>query len=94
MTSQSSRSREGTRSRPPVTPSLRAWSRWFGVFFAVPTFVSMLMSAEWRWWMVLTDPLAWMMLILAAAAGVTAGYALGCRVQSWRAAASPVAPRS
>ncbi|WP_130617319.1 hypothetical protein [Dyella amyloliquefaciens] len=87
MTSLSTRAREGTCRRPPVSPSLRAWSRWFGVVFAVVTFVSMLMSAEWRWWMVLADPLAWMMLILAAAAGVTAGYALGCRVQAWRPAA-------
>jgi hypothetical protein len=68
-----------------VTPALRAWSRWSGVLFAVATLASMLASAEWRCWMVLSDPLAWMMLILAAAAGVTAGYALGCRVQAWRA---------
>ena len=47
----------------------------------------MLVSAECRFWVVLTDPLAWMMLILAAATGVTAGYALGCRVQAWRAVA-------
>lgn len=58
-----------------------------GVLFAATTFISMLASAEWRFWLVLTDPLAWMMLILAAAAGVTAGYALGCRIQAWRAVA-------
>jgi hypothetical protein len=48
--------------------------------FTAGTFIPMVASAEWRLWLVLTDPLAWMMLILASAAGVTTGYALGCRM--------------
>lgn len=59
---------------------LRAWSRWFGILFTTVTFGSMVKSAEWKFWLVLADPLAWMVLLLAAAAGVVCGYALGCRV--------------
>ncbi len=66
---------------------LRAWSRWFGIAFVLITFVCMAQSAEWKFWLVLTDPLAWMTGLLAAAAGVVAGYALGCHVQARRAAA-------
>ncbi|WP_201315905.1 hypothetical protein [Dyella sp. EPa41] len=48
--------------------------------------MSMVASSEWKLGFVLTDPLAWMMLILASATGVTAGYAVGCRVLSRRTA--------
>ncbi|WP_458788759.1 hypothetical protein [Dyella jiangningensis] len=78
--------REGTSRPPAVPPRLRQWARCFGALFAIGTFLSMASSVEWRLWLVLTDPLAWMMLVLAAAAGVTAGYALGCRVLARRTA--------
>jgi hypothetical protein len=75
------------RLQPRNEAILRAWSRWFGIAFVLITVVSMAQSAEWKFWLVLTDPLAWMTCLLAAAAGVVAGYALGCRVQARRAAA-------
>ncbi|WP_172461911.1 hypothetical protein [Dyella jiangningensis] len=56
------------------------------MLFAAATFIAMMASAEWSLWRVLTDPLAWMMLILASAAGVTAAYALGCHVLARRIA--------
>lgn len=65
---------------------LRAWSGWTGVLFMVTTGLSMLASAQWECRLVLADPLAWMMLILAAAAGASTGYALGYRLRCRRAA--------
>lgn len=66
-------------------PRLRAWSGGAGVLLAVTTWLSMLASEDWTCWLVLTDPRAWMMLILAAAAGVSVGYALGCWLRDRRA---------
>jgi len=86
MNAHSPYPREISSLYPPVPRKLRLWSRYVGALFAAGTFVSMVASAEWKLWMVLTDPLAWMMLILASAAGVTAGYAIGCRVLARRAA--------
>lgn len=86
MNSQAPYPREGTSHPPAVPRRLRQWSRCFGVLFTASTFLAMMVSAQWRLWRVLTDPLAWMMLILASAAGVTVGYALGCRVLGRRGA--------
>ena len=80
MSSYAPYPREGSSCKPVVPRSLQRWSRCFGALFAAGTFASMVASADWKLWTVLTDPLAWMMLILASAAGVTAGYAVGCRV--------------
>ncbi|HET6552193.1 MAG TPA: hypothetical protein VFG49_01530 [Dyella sp.] len=65
-------------------PRLHAWSCAFGAMFSAITLLSMVASADWNPWLVLTDPLAWMMLFLAAAAGVSTGYALSCRVGAGR----------
>jgi hypothetical protein len=86
MSSKQPRIREGAHHRPENESFLRAWSRWSGIVVTVVTFISMVQSAEWKFWLVLTDPLAWMTLLLAAA-GVVAGYALGCRVHAKRVAA-------
>ena len=67
-------------------PRLRAWSAGAGALLAAVTWLSMLASDGWICWLVLTDPLAWMMLVLAAAAGLSTGYALGCRLRARRAA--------
>jgi hypothetical protein len=64
--------------------SLRAWARMGGLLFASLALVSMTYSAEWKVAMVLTDPLAWMMVLAAIAPGLVAGYALGLRVQARR----------
>jgi len=86
MTSDFPYPREISSLYPPVPRRLRLWSRYVGMVFAAGTFIAMVASAEWRLWLVLTDPLAWMMLILASAAGITAGYALGCRMPAKRTA--------
>lgn len=81
MSSQSAPPREGIRHAPPLPPGLRCWAHGFGTLFAAVTFISMAAAADWKLWQLLIDPLAWMMLILAAATGITAGYALGCRLR-------------
>lgn len=53
------------------------WTRTGGILLSGVTFLSMARSAEWNFGLVLTDPLFWMTLLLAAAAGLVAGYAFG-----------------
>jgi|APAra7269096768_1048522.scaffolds.fasta_scaffold05280_2 hypothetical protein len=55
----------------------RAWARLGGIVCAIATLVSMAYSAEWNVRMVLSDPLAWMTTLVAIAAGLVGGYALG-----------------
>jgi hypothetical protein len=55
----------------------RAWARAGGIVCAIATLVSMAYSAEWKIRMMLSDPLAWMTTLVAIAAGLVGGYALG-----------------
>jgi hypothetical protein len=63
---------------------LKAWARAGGVVFAAVTAVSMAYSAEWKLAMMLLDPLVWMILLVAVAAGLVCGYAVGVRRADWR----------
>ena len=58
----------------------RAWARGGGVLFALLTFIAMAHSAEWNLDMMLFDPLVWMMMLVAAAAGLVCGFAVGVRL--------------
>ncbi|PMQ06801.1 hypothetical protein DyAD56_02705 [Dyella sp. AD56] len=62
------------------TPVLRAWARGGGIVFALATAFSMAYSAEWKLGMLLSDPLVWMMLLVALAAGSVCGCAVGVRL--------------
>jgi hypothetical protein len=55
----------------------RAWARAGGILCAIATLISMAYSAEWKIRMMLSDPLAWMTTLVAIAAGLVGGYALG-----------------
>ena len=61
---------------------LRWWARAGGVMFALVTVLSMAYSAEWKLGMMLIDPLVWMVLLVALAAGLVCGYAVGVRVHA------------
>lgn len=60
----------------------RWWARAGGVMFALVTVLSMAYSAEWKLGMMLIDPLVWMVLLVALAAGLVCGYAVGVRVHT------------
>jgi hypothetical protein len=62
------------------TPALRACARGGGIMFALATVLSMAYSAEWKLGMMVSDPLVWMMLLVALAAGSVCGYAVGVRL--------------
>lgn len=55
----------------------RAWARAGGIVCAMVTLVSMADSAEWKIAMMVFDPLVWMTTLVAIAAGLVSGYALG-----------------
>lgn len=59
--------------------ALKAWARGGGVLFALATALSMAYSAEWKLSLMLLDPLVWMMLLVALAAGSVCGCAVGVR---------------
>lgn len=59
-----------------------ACARAGGVSFALVTLVSMAYSAEWKFGMMLFDPLVWMVMLVALAAGLVCGYAVGLRVHA------------
>jgi hypothetical protein len=61
---------------------LKAWARAGGIGFALLTFLSMAHSAQWKIDMMLSDPLVWMTLLVAVAAGSVCGYAVGVRVHA------------
>ncbi|QNK03146.1 hypothetical protein [Dyella telluris] len=60
----------------------KAWARAGGALFALVTLISMAWSAEWKFSMMLFDPLVWMVLLVALAAGLVCGYAVGVRVHA------------
>lgn len=60
-----------------------ACARAGGVLFALVTLVSMAYSAEWKFGMMLIDPLVWMVMLVAVAAGLVCGYAVGLRVHAY-----------
>ncbi|MDR3447426.1 MULTISPECIES: hypothetical protein [Dyella] len=62
--------------------ALKAWARSGGILFALATALSMAYSAEWEFGMMVFDPLVWMMLLMALAAGLVCGYAVGVRLVS------------
>lgn len=62
--------------------ALKAWARSGGVVFALVTVLAMAYSAEWKLGMMLIDPLVWMVLLVALAAGLVCGYAVGVRVHA------------
>ena len=55
----------------------RAWARAGGIVCAVATLISMAYSTEWNIRLMLSDPLVWMTTMVAIAAGLVGGYALG-----------------
>lgn len=55
----------------------RAWARAGGIVCAIVTLISMAFSAEWKIHLLLSDPLVWMTTLVAIAAGLVGGYALG-----------------
>lgn len=55
----------------------RAWARAGGIVCAIVTLISMADSAEWEFSAMLFDPLVWMTTLVAIAAGLVSGYALG-----------------
>jgi hypothetical protein len=59
---------------------LKAWARVGGAVFALVTVLAMAYSAEWKLGMMLVDPVVWMVLLVALAAGLVCGYAVGVRV--------------
>lgn len=61
---------------------LKRWARTGGALFAMVTVLSMAYSAEWKLGMMLIDPLVWMVLLVALAAGLVCGYAVGVRVHA------------
>lgn len=61
---------------------LRGWARAGGLVFAFATLLSMAYSEDWKFAVMATDPLVWMMTLLALAAGVVSGYACGLRVHA------------
>jgi hypothetical protein len=61
---------------------LKAWARVGGLVFALVTVLAMAHSAEWNLGMMLLDPLVWMVLLVALAAGLVCGYAVGVRVHA------------
>lgn len=62
------------------TRALKLWARSGGILFALATVLSMAYSAEWEFGMMVFDPLVWMMLLMALAAGLVCGYAVGVRL--------------
>ena len=60
--------------------NLKMWACGGGLLFALATALSMAYSAEWKFGMMLLDPLVWMTLLLALAAGLVCGYAVGVRL--------------
>jgi|GEM_PF-1128870 len=58
------------------------WARTGGALFAGVTVLAMAYSAEWKLGMMLIDPLVWMVLLVALAAGLVCGYAVGVRVHA------------
>lgn len=62
--------------------SMRAWARVGGAVFALATLLSMAYSADWKLGMMAMDPLVWMMTLVALAAGLVSGYALGVHVHA------------
>ncbi|AIF46084.1 hypothetical protein [Dyella japonica] len=75
-------SNENDRPVAPTghAPVLKAWARAGGLLFALVTVFLMAYSAEWKFGMMLFDPLVWMVLLVALAAGLVCGYAVGVRV--------------
>lgn len=72
-----------TITRPVDARSERAcrvWARAGGIVCAIATLVSMDYSAGWNLRMMLLDPLVWMTTLVAIAAGLVGGYALGVHV--------------
>lgn len=55
----------------------RVWARVGGLICAIATLLSMAYSAEWKIGMMVSDPLVWMTTLVAIAAGLVGGYALG-----------------
>jgi len=61
---------------------LRIWARIGGVVFAIATLLCMAHSTDWKLGMMASDPLVWMTTLVALAAGLVSGYALGTRVHA------------
>lgn len=57
--------------------ALRVWARVGGLVFALAALLSMAYSADWKLGLMAADPLVWMMTLVALAAGLVSGYALG-----------------
>ena len=81
MSSQPSSERFSRAANADESRRLRWWARAGGAVFAVVTVLSMAYSAQWRLGMMLIDPLVWMVLLVALAAGLVCGYAVGVRLQ-------------
>ena len=62
--------------------ALRAWARVGGAVLVLVTLLSMAYSADWKIGMMAIDPLVWMMALVALAAGLVSGYALGVHVHA------------
>lgn len=62
--------------------AFRVWARTGGIVFAIATLLSMAYSAEWKVGMMVIDPLVWMMVLLALAAGLVSGYAFGVHLHA------------
>jgi len=61
---------------------LKTWARAGGLVFALVTVLAMAYSVEWKLGLMLIDPLVWMVLLVALAAGLVCGYAVGVRVHA------------
>jgi hypothetical protein len=62
--------------------ALRVWARVGGLVLALVTLLSMAYSADWKLAMMAIDPLVWMMTLVALAAGLVSGYALGMHIHA------------
>lgn len=62
--------------------ALRVWARVGGLVLALVTLLGMAYSADWKLAMMAIDPLVWMMTLVALAAGLVSGYALGMHIHA------------
>lgn len=61
----------------------RMWARVGGLVLALVTLLGMAYSADWKIGMMAIDPLVWMMTLVALAAGLVTGYAVGMHIHPY-----------